>query len=238
MQKGLPDADWTAFQIGLKPTLRMKMEPARAERMQTQLREQGIAAVTSHSPLRFGTQAPQTVVYVARSVAQAEALRAAEARTLAGIEHVEAHRQVGALLGYPACCVEAFVERLAHEVPHAHEDWAAARAALAATRTNPSYKLNTLLWPARTLLVSFYPCRYDCDRALGYATRLLVALARRAPAETAQLALALAVRVIIAPDGARAILRGDERVAVGKAPLSPSDPSQLVTVSFASPDGN
>jgi len=86
--------------------------------------------------------------------------RAAHLRAQAG-----AMRDLGALLGYPPCCVEAFLE----VGPMTDNRGPVAAAAARTTRFEPW--LNNLDL-ATFHTISFFPCRYDCPRALELAERV------------------------------------------------------------------
>jgi hypothetical protein len=82
--------------------------------------------------------------------------------------------ELGALLGYPACCIAAFA---------AQRDRAnntANRYATGLRTASPGpwpWQLNNL----SQMLLAFFPCRYDCPRALAQANAALVELERAHP---------------------------------------------------------
>jgi hypothetical protein len=126
-------------------------------------------------------------------------------------KRLAAHRELGRSLGYPACCVEAYVCIAADfdvQGPSRalHEDFVHARAALARTATFAHGRLNPLLLSSRIRLLTFYPCRYDCPMALKYADAVYEAMERKAPRAAAALDAALACRMLLAPSGERALL--------------------------------
>ncbi|MBK8696328.1 MAG: hypothetical protein IPN17_29680 [Deltaproteobacteria bacterium] len=77
----------------------------------------------------------------------------------------------------------------------------AARAAWVAA---PDARVNPLLMRAGAQLVSFYPCRFDCPRAVAMAEGLRAVLAARDPGAARALMATLSRAVVIASDGARA----------------------------------
>lgn len=211
----LPDPEWTALQAALKPAVRMTMAEPRARALLARLAARDVAGAIGSC----GKPA-EVALYVARERGRVAALVEAERRTLEGRgadERAVGHEALGALLGYPSCCVGAFVAHArgfdgpTSPLREAHEDVVHARAALAKT-TRARARLNALLWPQRRLLVSFYPCAYDCPRALAYAAALEHELARRAPEATAALLEDLACTVLVDEDGARAVARRDGRI--------------------------
>jgi hypothetical protein len=211
-----PDPEWTALEAGLKPAVRVTIAPAHAARLAEGLAARGAHVVAASRRIRFASGPPETVLYIARSRATAEALREAEAHTLARddlspAERRTAHVRLGTLLGYPACCVEAYAARAAaFDRPGAlgetAEDYLQAGHALAATRAAPRARLNNLLLSARIRLVTFYPCAYDCPAAGAYADALAAAVARKDAAAALALDADLRCVVALAPRGARAIL--------------------------------
>jgi hypothetical protein len=219
----LPDPEWTALQAELKPAVRMTMPAPRAHALAARMGPRGVACAIGPT-----NKAGEVALYVARDAGRVAALVAAERRTLAlaegderekpADERLAGHAALGALLGYPSCCVDAFVARArtfdgpASPLRGAHEDSVQARAALA-NAARPRAELNSLFWPYRRHLVTFYPCAFDCPRALRYATALERELARRAPGATAELMRALTATVVLAEDGARVVVARDGRIA-------------------------
>jgi hypothetical protein len=109
------------------------------------------------------------------------ASRGAEAQAVAEAERdrsSEGARRAGLALGYPPCCVEAFVavERTpAAEAEGINE--AAIRATVGLDGPIP-WEMNTL---SQMSPVGFTPCRADCPEALAFARRLIDALGRVDP---------------------------------------------------------
>lgn len=229
-----PDPEWTALEAGLKPAVRIAVRPADAHRLAAGLRARGAAVVLSQSRIRLGRREPETILYVARSDASAEHIRDVENATLPSADagsgtRSDAHRELGLLLGYPRCCVDAFLTTTAvFDDPEGArqaiiEDVLHARAASAATRTHPRARVNALLIGSRVRLVTFYPCSYDCGAALAYADALHAALARKDAVAAEALDRALACTIALGPDGARALLiAGDDGRQHAETPPRPS----------------
>jgi len=212
------DAEWIAFSAGLKPAIRRTVDPAELPRVEAQLRAGGAVVLRARETARLGAR-EQAVLYVARSAEHAEALREAEEGVLPGrgsaADAPDRHRAIGRLLGFPSCCVEAFLVRLHRGVDRLEadgpgglaEDYVAARCAwvpAADARVNP------LLMPVRAQLISFYPCRYDCAEAVGLAEAVRALIAARQPKTAASLMGLLSRPVAVAPDGARSLLELDD----------------------------
>ncbi len=235
------DAEWIAFSAGLKPAIRRTVDPADVERVEVQLRAGGDAVVLrARETALFGAR-EQAVLYAARSRDHAEALREAEDGVLSGREQAAdgraRHATIGRLLGFPACCVEAFLVRLDRGVDRLEaggisglaEDYVALRGAWV---TDADARVNPLLMTARAQLVSFYPCRYDCEVAVGLAEGVRSVIATRQPKTAASLMGLLSRPVVVTPDGARALVALDgarmiERAAAPRRPDGGSDPRDV-----------
>jgi hypothetical protein len=195
-----PELERLAFAAGIKPALRAIVSLARVPALERELADRG--AYLASVDIADGN----AVVYAARDRARAEALREAEAailphgaRAVPSDSIAGAHREVGRLLGYPRCCVDAYLERVARGVKNAGdgteaaEEVVAARAALARSERSLA-RLNFLL-PKRRALVPFDPCRFDCDLASRYASALFDLFAREREDEAASLREALSREV-------------------------------------------
>lgn len=214
----LVDAEWIAFSAGLKPAIRRTVDPAELPRVEAQLRSGGAVVLRARETALLGAR-EQAVLYAARSADHAEALREAEEGVLPGRggapDAPDRHRAIGRLLGFPACCVEAFLVRLHRGVDRLveggpgglAEDYVAARCAWV---READARVNPLLMPVRAQLISFYPCRYDCAEAVGLAEAVRALIAARQPGTAASLMGLLSRPVAVAPDGARSLLELDE----------------------------
>lgn len=210
-----PDTEWIAFEAGLKPGIRITVEAAWLESLERRVAGAGFATTRAARPVVFPGRAPQEIVYVGRTAAAADELRALESKILPDLgggspaeETLECHRSLGRALGFPDCCVEAYLVRLARGVTttrdgrSAHEDFVAVEDAL--TRTEKALgRLNPLLFERRVRFISHYPCRYDCPPSAAYAGRLHALLAARLPREAQEMRDALCTRIAITPDGGR-----------------------------------
>jgi hypothetical protein len=204
-----PELEVLAFRVGIKPALRVLVPDTRVHALQRSTQGRSAGGLTIVDAVYASGTA---VLYVARDGARAEALRAAEAPILPSAprrspeaEVLAAHRELGRLLGYPRCCVEAFVERLARGVDvrrdgtRAAESVVAAEDALAAS-TEVLARLNVL---APRSLVPFAPCRFDCALALRYADALFAALREHRPDDARALEAQLTIPVRVDARGAR-----------------------------------
>jgi hypothetical protein len=199
-----------ALRAGLRPMMR---ELIHLEELPAAIaRAEAAGFVCELSPLVFGSThdgwlkrppAPgrgedRSPLYVGRDRG---ALRAAIASELAKTD--EGARELGRLLGYPPCCVEAFVgvsrERRAHEL------WASA---WARTTGRPAPRLDVLDL-AIFAFVPWYPCAFDCPPSQRFAgalgalvSRLHSDFAAAVDRAHAQHRLVLAPEVQLSIDGA------------------------------------
>lgn len=222
MSRSSSSPEWVAFVHRIKPALRIGGDARRAEAHAEAARRRGFAAEVVAVP---GARAAHAaIVYIARTPAATRTLRELESAILPTRERavrpddaVERHRQLGAALGFPACCVEAFVTRVERGVERmpdgstAHEDFVAVTAARAASeRLDPLLNMFPLGYSSPWL--SHVPCRFDCDESLTYAARVRDTYTEQFPASGGQIAGDLAADVAITREG--------ERVAPGEAPES------------------
>ena len=209
--------EWLALLEGLKPALRLWRDDARAIAEIRAAERRGFA--TARSPLpAAGMRGPQSIVYLARTPAAAEALRALEepilpTRGAAALtaDHVARHRALGLALGFPACCIDAFLARLVRGVDRlanglvAHEDHVAVADALGRSQALHA-RLNMFPRDHGATWLSHVPCRFDCAPSIAYADVLHAAFHRRDPAAAAGIDAGLAAGVAIARDGRRSAL--------------------------------
>jgi hypothetical protein len=219
------DAEWIAFSAGLKPAIRRTADLSELARVEAQLRVGDVVVLRARETALLGSR-EQAVLYVARSREHAEALRESEEGVLPGRKRAAdarvRHATIGRLLGFPPCCVDAFLQRLDRGVDRLEdrgvgglaEDYVALRSAWGAVA---DARVNPLLMGVRAQLVSFYPCRYDCEVAVGLAEGVRAAVAARQPKTAASLMGLLARPVAVAPDGARALLALDDARVVERA---------------------
>lgn len=157
---GSGHADEAALAAGLKPVIRQllhegELEPARARFLARGFAVE-VAPTTHFYPDR-------RALFAGRDARRVQA--AAEHELLE-----DADLAMGELLGYPRCCVEAYLE-VAPPRPNAP----VLRAALARTRGRAHPRLNTLDLSVFHF-ISFFPCSFRCERAASLATALAAAL--------------------------------------------------------------
>lgn len=203
-----PDPEWVALLAGVKPALRLLRAPRRALAEAEAARRRGFA-------VEIVALTDRALVYIAATPAAARALRELEARALPGrsaegepVFDPAAHRGLGHALGFPPCCVEAFVARIARGADvradgrRAHEDFIAASEAAARShrldaRANVFARERVGGW------LSHGPCAFDCAPSLAYADRVIAACCALDPDATRERTRWLRAPVAIGTDGAR-----------------------------------
>jgi hypothetical protein len=171
-----------SFRAGYKPVAFLTVEPGEVERTLAPFGD--VHVVRRERRVAVGAQdawddrrdrgAPRVELYVSRERALAE--RAAELQ--ADGNPSAALDELGALLGYPRCCVEAFAA-----LPDRRNNTAHRYAAAHRTRTFP--------WPGSlsnlfVVVLPWYVCRYDCAPSRERVSAALAALDAAHPGERAR----------------------------------------------------
>jgi hypothetical protein len=225
--------EWLALVAGLKPALRLQRDPRRAQAAATAARRRGfavelVALLDAATDDRAGSSR-RAIVYVAATASAARALRELEAQALPGeparIDRPfdpAPHRGLGAALGFPPCCVEAFVARIARGADvlarggRAHEDFIAASEAAARSRRLDA-RANVFARDRAPGWLSHVPCAFDCAPSLAYADRVIAAYRAHDPAGVVELTTRLGAPVAIGTDGSRT---APERATAGACVLT------------------
>lgn len=214
-----------ALRLGRKPVLRLLTDPAGVERHAASLRRDGFVTLATAERRRESTvdgllraadagEEGRVLFYAGRrrdDVEEAAALDAAILAPGGGPDRSAATRRLGALLGYPTCCVEAFAA--SWPVPDNAAPIAAAAARSA--RFDPLLDNVTL---SVCHLTGWFPCRYDCAASVEEAAAVEAALAAQDPAGAARLRRFLAMPRLYADDRRLLVLDGD-LVAPGRVRL-------------------
>jgi len=140
-------------------------------------------------------------------------------------------RELGQHYGYPACCVEAFLEdaRLWRRAPIAgvsENAWVQLRAARRGSRVDP--RLDLISGTQAATFTRHFPCRLDCAATLATFAALLDDLARDRPALPRELAGSWPAAVLLFADAVNLALDG-ERVGdtLVRPRLRPLDPAAV-----------
>jgi len=205
------------MKAGIKPANRVSVDPGSAADVEVRARREGFAVVRGPHVVGFPGRPPATILYLARDETYARAVAKAEAPLLppgnAALSldaELILHAQLGQLLGFPACCSEEFGNRLRRGITarrdgsYAHEDFVAAESAAEQSRTFLA-RLNDLSADRRMRIITFYPCRYDCERASTYAAAAFAAAVEVDGGAAADLRTALLGRMHIGVDGRRGL---------------------------------
>lgn len=232
-QGDLRDVERVAVLAGVKPGLRRSYRRAAdAEGLAEELRREGLEARVASEIIRWRGDERHHVVYASPDPALVRRLIALEDAGLPERSDApravlaERHRELGAALGYPPCCVDAFVTRnivparrllgprtrrlLELVSPPAHDRFEAARTAWC---VDPLPELNPFFAGERRTLISFEPCSYRCAAALSLAraTERAAAAVDEKAARLLREALVAPVAVDAAGHVARLGLRGRGR---------------------------
>ena len=212
---GRLDVEWIALDAGIKPANRLLMQPEYVDGLMQRAARRNLTVVRAEKVVEFPGRPPGIILYVAPTEAYALEMARTEGPILPTAdvrlpvaEAIPYHRRFGELLGFPACCVEEFLHRLAGGVTRrerggeGHEDFVAAERASARSKEFWG-RLNDLSADRVARLVTFYPCRYDCEHAGRYASGVYEAALRVEPVAAAALRDALVGRGAIAVDGTR-----------------------------------
>lgn len=217
---GSGEAEEIALAAGLKPLVRQLLDQDLVEATRARFEQAGFVVAVANvryagrggKRRSFGVDdAPadaQAPVFVGRDRAVAEAAAACE------LERWDVQAQpMGALLGYPPCCVEAFATTPA---PRPNRELAARALARTAGRPNP--RLNTLD-QAVFHYVPYSPCSLDCAPSLAYADAVAQLVRGRHPAFAAGVDASLAAHRLMVTDDVQVSLTGavsGEAVEVGR----------------------
>ncbi len=187
-----------AFRAGVKPVAFLTVRPDDVDR--TLAYFGGAPCERRERRVRIGAQdrwldrrdegEPRVELYIARDADLAR--RAAHLQ--AEVDPTAALREIGELVGYPPCCVDAFARQddRANNSRNRYESQARTRAPGGSTPIPWPWELNNL----HTMIVPFYPCSYRCEPALAWARACLAEMARTHPAFVDELRAVLARPVL------------------------------------------
>ncbi|MDX2170649.1 MAG: hypothetical protein SF182_26490 [Deltaproteobacteria bacterium] len=214
------DLEWLAVRSALKPVCRSVVAASAVDALLAEVRDAGLHARVLDAPgfvagfcgsertAATPVEAVTVLLYRARAAPAAAAAAAAEGAMIRhcsrGRPATDAQvRALGAALGYPPCCIEAFL-------PLRDRSNAAIRfTTLRRTTGAPAALLNDAVGRS---LISHAPCAYDCAPSLAYADALLQRVAAIEPGAARSLRDSLAGLLVLFRDG------GALRLAVTAAP--------------------
>lgn len=207
--------EWLAVAAGLKPASRTVVPPHDVAPLVAQARARGLrACVTDGAAFVAGFCSDavdlrrSTLLYVGRSASAAAAAADAERAMIEWCGHgaratEDQVRALGSALGYPPCCIEAFL------IVRESSPAAIRFAALQRTPGGASWLLNDFF--DERAIVSHAACRYDCAPSIAYARALIAVLAADDPHAAAVRRETLSGLVAAFRQGGalRLVLRGD-----------------------------
>jgi hypothetical protein len=172
-----------AFRAGIKPVAFLTVRPDDVERTLAFFGD--VHHERRERLVRVGAQdrwtdrrdegEPRVELYIARDaeMGRRAAYLQAEGNPTAAL------REIGGLVGYPPCCVEAFAQQddRANNSRNRYHSQARTLGPDGSTQTPWPWELNNL----HTMIVPFYPCSYRCQAALNWARACLEELARVHP---------------------------------------------------------
>lgn len=206
---GSPDRERVQLAAGLRAVMK-KERPSReeAERTAVVAREAGLCAEVFVAPAEADRPA-RAIAFVGRDpAAVAEAVALEPASNGAFEDRRALVVRLGALLGYPACCVSAFAAS-PDQSDRAHVRRLAE--AQGERTLGPEHD-----WVAAHLRAfSHFPCAPDCAATADVAKRTLAAIAAERPVYAAALERALRSFAIVDEDGHFALLEGGRRDGEG-----------------------
>ncbi len=117
--------------------------------------------------------------------------------------------ELGELLGYPPCCVAAFVAQSdrANNSANRYESYSRTFAGDGTTSTPWPWQLNNL----HTVVAPFYPCSYRCQHALQWVDRVLAEMTRTEPSAARRVREVLARPVLYFDHDHQLVFEGEFR---------------------------
>lgn len=170
---GSGQAEEAALFARIKPAVRQHLDPEQLAVKKEYFEKRGFVTEVFHRDvhgdmMQHGGQGIW-ILFVARDGATLRELLAAEA-TPDGFVSDQQTRDLGGLLGFPPCCIEAFI---ACKSPR--DDFALGARALAHTEGPGLAWLNMLSFSIFHL-ISWTPCSFRCPSSAAYAERLVALL--------------------------------------------------------------
>lgn len=162
---GSGESDEVALHAGIKPLIRQVIPPEQVSSTRARFEALGLCVAEAEHRLSQASTAGR-VLFVGRDPARV--------RAAVGCELAPDHDlALGQLLGYPRCCVEAYLE-----IPPPRRNAAVHRRTSAATRGTFAARLNTLDL-AVFHYVSWLPCSFSCSLSLSFADAVARHIAER-----------------------------------------------------------
>lgn len=209
----VPRLEVLAYEHGLKPALYLTLPRAEADAFAARFADHhaarvdylftydAVTDVRGRAPAAPG-EGTHVDLFLSRDPGLVARARAIYEDPRGPSEHLA---EMGAMLGYPPCCVEAF-----GALPDRSNNTAIRYAAIARTR-----RLGLPFAPVLNNLFAYvlpsFPCSYGCPRAAAQAETVLDLLARTDPSTVATLRQALARPVLFVDHARLVVLEGARR---------------------------
>jgi len=187
-----------SFRAGVKPVAFLTVRPDDVDRtlayfgaVAHERRERRVQVATQDRWIdRRDLGEPRVELYIAHDAALAR--RAAYLQ--AEVDPSRALHEIGALVGYPPCCVDAFAQQedRANNTANRYQSLARTLRPDGSVPHPWPWQLNNL----HTMIVPFYPCSYRCESALAWACASLDEMGRVYPEAVSALCAALAQPVL------------------------------------------
>jgi hypothetical protein len=179
--------------------------------------ERGVRTVRVGAGDRWGEGGERTYVEL---FASRDPELARRAKALQDEDPTRNARALGALLGYPACCVDAFVAQSSRADNSRNRIETAARTRAA------------MPWPwelsnVDRMIVPFFPCTYDCAAALAEARAVIAQAERERPGTESELRRALRGAMIYVDQDRWIAIEGEplghDRARIERVRTSPAE---------------
>ena len=187
-----------AFRAGVKPVVFLTVMEEDVDRTLAYFGE--VAHERRHRKVDIGKQdhwhdernrgLPRVELYISHDVALARRAAYLQADT----DPTKAIQELGALVGYPPCCVRAFADQIdrSNNSANRYNSYARSVAGDGTTTVPWPWELNNL----HTMIAPFYPCSYRCEAALSWTRAALEQFRQAYPEQEHTLRIQLAQPVL------------------------------------------
>jgi len=209
------DPEWLGLKEGLRPAIRLTVEPSWVDEVTEVFTKMDATVLLSEDTVVIDHRTVR-IFYIGHDPDLLEELRTAEwplfdhPEKLTIQDKMDRHRIIGRCLGFPSCCVEAFCAWSGRGVGTLQADGPIVASepyvsAYEARVPKPNPLLNDQLEQMRVRLITFSPCSYSCEEAGAFAEKILEAISDFHGPEPAEKLLAQLSRpTAIGKDGQRA----------------------------------
>lgn len=200
------DKELAQLAVGLREVIKVeRATPSAAEQAAQLFQARGLVTRIFVGPSGPGNSIPRALVFAGRSIAAVEEAGEIEAHLTGNFrERMPFVRKMGALLGYPDCCVEAFAN-----MPEQDDATHIARL----SRDDSGQLAPTQNWAAFPIrLFSHFPCAPSCAATARLGRATIDALAQESPRYAASLEAALRSVALVVSADCFVLLQGAAKV--------------------------